>query len=79
MSCASDEGTTYEIRLRGRLDERWLDWLNGVTMTYGAEPGGQGTTILTGDLDQAALRGLLTRLWDLNVSVISVCDLHDRG
>ncbi len=61
-----------EISVRGRVDEAWFDWLGGITMTFEPEPGDFGTTILTGSLDQAALRGLLCHLWDLNLTVVSV-------
>jgi hypothetical protein len=59
----------YEIRLRGRLDEGWSDWFEGFTLT--AENG--GTTTLTGAvIDQSALHGLLRRVGDLGVTLISV-------
>jgi hypothetical protein len=61
-----------EIKVRGRVEEAWFDWLGGVTMTFEPEPGGPGTTILTGSLDQSALRGLLCHLWDLNLTIVSV-------
>ena len=63
---------TCEIEVRGRVDEAWFDWLGGVTMRFEPEPGGLGMSILTGSLDQAALRGLLCHLWDLNLTVVSV-------
>jgi hypothetical protein len=62
----------YEIRVRGRLNESWFDWLDGVTMTYEAESEGPGVTVLTGSFDQAALRGILAHLWDLNLTVLGV-------
>ena len=59
----------YEIRLDGHLDERWTPWFDG--MTVGTEPG--GVTVLRGPVpDQAALHGLLARLRDLGVPLISV-------
>jgi hypothetical protein len=62
----------YEIRVRGRLDEDWLGWLDRVTMTLEPEPEDFGVTTLTGNFDQAALRGLLSYLWDMNLTVLSV-------
>jgi len=57
----------YEIRLRGKLDKDWSEWFEGMTISYD-----DGLTILKGKvLDQAALRGLLTKIWDLNHTVIS--------
>jgi hypothetical protein len=58
----------YEIRLQGRLDENWSDWLEGMVISHDDD-----TTVLRGKvLDQAALRGILSRIWDLNRTVISV-------
>ncbi len=59
----------YEIRLEGQLDQAWSDWFEGFTLTN--EP--DGTTTLTGQvIDQAALHGLLRRVGDLGVTLISV-------
>ena len=59
----------YEIRLRGQLDQRWSDWFDGLTVTSQSD----GTTTLTGPvLDQAALHGLLRRICDLGVTLISL-------
>ena len=58
----------YQIRVQGRLDENWSDWFSGMTITFEG-----GVTTLTGPVaDQAALRGLLTRIWDLNLTLLSV-------
>jgi hypothetical protein len=59
----------YEIRLAGQLDERWSTWFEGFTLSYRSD----GSTVLTGHVtDQAALHGLLRRVSDLGVSLISV-------
>ena len=58
----------YRIRLRGHLDQNWSDWFEQMEVsTEGAE------TILTGSVaDQAALHGLLNRIRDLNLALLSV-------
>jgi hypothetical protein len=59
----------YEIRLQGQLDQRWSDWFEGFALTTKSD----GTTTLTGPvIDQAALHGLLRRVGDLGVTLISV-------
>ncbi len=59
----------YEIRFKGQVDEVWSDWFAGLTMTHTE----QGETILRGNLvDQAALHGVLIRVRDLGLTLISV-------
>lgn len=59
----------YEITVRGHLDQHWSEWFSGLTLTH--LPGGE--TLLAGPLpDQTALHGLLERIRDLNVTLISV-------
>ena len=59
----------YEIRIKGHLDDRWADWFEGLTFTHESD----GTTILDGPLtDQAALHGVLNRIRDLGLPIISV-------
>ena len=63
------ESTQHEIHVQGHLDDRWAHWVEGLTFTHERD----GTTTLTGPLaDQAALHGLLNRLRDLNVPLVSV-------
>jgi hypothetical protein len=59
----------YEIKIKGHLDQRWSEWFAGLTLTHleGSE------TVLSGLLsDQAALHGLLERIRDLNLTLISM-------
>jgi hypothetical protein len=59
----------YEIKIKGKLDPRWSDWFAGLTLTHPEE----NETLLSGLLpDQAALHGLLERIRDLNIILISV-------
>ena len=66
---ATDGFELHEIRVQGHLDERWSDWMEGLVFTHESD----GTTTLTGPLaDQAALHGVLTRIRDLALTIISV-------
>ena len=59
----------YEIRIKGHLDPHWSDWFAGLKLTYPEED----ETLLSGPIpDQAALHGLLERIRDLNLTLISV-------
>ena len=66
----------YEIRIKGHLDDRWADWFEGLSFTHERD----GTTLLDGPLtDQAALHGVLNRIRDLGLPIISVqCVSPDR-
>ena len=59
----------YEIRIKEHLDDRWADWFEGLSFTHESD----GTTTLDGPLtDQAALHGVLSRISDLGLPIISV-------
>jgi hypothetical protein len=59
----------YEIRLTGHLDTRWAAWFDGLTIGHE----GDGTTLISGPVaDQAALHGLLQRVRDLGLPLVSV-------
>jgi len=58
-----------EIRVKGRIDERWSEWLDGLTIRHTA----QDESVLAGPiLDQAALYGLMSKLRDLGLSLLSL-------
>jgi hypothetical protein len=63
------EARLYEIRIKGQLDARWSDWFDGLTFTHS----GDGTTIIRGTVaDQAALHGLLAKVRDVGLPLVSV-------
>ena len=67
-----DEPTVYEIRIKGHLDDRWADRFDGLTLTREEN----GDSLLTGAVvDQAALHGLLRRVRDLGMPLLSVAHL----
>jgi hypothetical protein len=73
QSLSMDGPVTYQIRVQGRLDERWSDWFSGMTVTFESVSDSSPITTLTGVVaDQAALRGILSKMWDLNLTLISV-------
>jgi hypothetical protein len=63
------EPERYEIRLKGHLDDRWADWFDGLTIRREDN----GETLLAGPVvDQAALHGLLRKVRDLGLPLLSV-------
>jgi len=68
-----DQTATYQIKVPGHLDESWSEWAGGMTITVESEGDGPPVTTLTGTIaDQAALQGLLRRLYSLGLPLISV-------
>jgi len=73
MSCAFRIERSYQITVEGRIDPSWSEWLSNMQLVSRKESDGLCLTTLSGVLsDQAALRGLLNRLWDLNLVLRSV-------
>jgi hypothetical protein len=59
----------YQIRTRGRISDRWSDWFEGMVLVHDTD----GTTVICcPSIDQAALHGLLTKVRDLGLQLISV-------
>jgi hypothetical protein len=66
----------YEIRVTGHLDPRWAAWFDGLALTRADD----GTTVIRGSIvDQAALHGVLQKLRDLGIPLISVTQLRTEG
>jgi hypothetical protein len=60
----------YRIRIQGQLDKQWADWFDDMKITLEED----GNTLLTGQvIDQAALHGLLKKIRDLGLTLISIC------
>ena len=70
------EAGRYEIRLKGHLDDRWAAWFDGLSLSQQSD----GTTVISGPLpDQAALHGLLQKVRDIGLPLVSVsCVEPDR-
>lgn len=69
-----DEQAIHQIRVKGNLDQKWSDWFDRFTIT----PQANGTTLLTGPVaDQAALHGLLAKIRDLGLPLLSVKRVED--
>lgn len=67
-----DRPATYQIKVPGHLDEGWSEWDERMTVAVENDEDGRPVTILTGTVDQAALQGLLRRLYSLGLPLISV-------
>ena len=63
----------YEIRVKGHLDSRWAAWFDGLTLTHESD----GTTVFDGPVaDQAALHGLLQKVRDVGLPLVSVTQVE---
>ena len=65
---STDRTTHYQICLEGKLDERWLRWFEGLDVA----PLPEGETVISGEMDQSALHGVLNCIRDLGLELISV-------
>jgi hypothetical protein len=65
----SMERRSYQIIVKGHLDHQWSEWFEGLSITHGED----GTTVLAGPVaDQAALHGLLVKIRNLGLPLISI-------
>jgi hypothetical protein len=62
-------GEVYEIQIKGHLDESWLEWFEGLVLTH--ESGGS-TTLRGAIVDQSALHGMLKKIRDLGMPLLSI-------
>jgi hypothetical protein len=77
ISSDSGQPRIYQIRLEGHLDQGWSDWFDGLAVTLEDD----GNTLLAGPIaDQAALHGLLRRIRDLGLPLLSIAKAvnHDN-
>jgi len=73
IDTSSSNAKVYEIRLKGHLEARWAKWFDGLTITLEED----GDTLLTGPVvDQAALHGLLKKVRDLGMPLVSVIQVE---
>ena len=72
MTDKLDQPMVYQIRVKGHLGRQWTDWFEGMTITLE-----EGDTLLTGQVvDQAALHGLLRKVRDLGIPLISAIHVN---
>jgi hypothetical protein len=73
------EPAICEIQVEGCLDADWSDWFEDLTVTVKLAADGSHVTCLTGVVeDQPALRGLLSKIWDMNLALISLSRLRSQ-
>lgn len=67
-----DRPARYQVKVPGETDRTWEEWARGMSIEIDCDRSGGTTTTLTGTMDQAALHGVLRRLYDLGLPLISV-------
>ncbi len=71
-----DHPATYQITVQGRLDSNWSDWFEGMTLTTAVDLKGPITTLTGLVVDQAALHGLLNKLYGLGLPLLAINCSH---
>ena len=71
MDQNQNQETIYIIKISGHLKEKWAEWLNGMVVRIENLANENITAITVRIPDQAALRGILNKLWDLNLTLLS--------
>lgn len=70
-----DRSGIYQIRVKGVLNENWSDWFDGLSIS----PQASGETLLTGPVrDQSALHGILVKIRDLGLDLLSVTQIGEE-
>lgn len=73
MYPSGDPSAPYQIIVKGKIRQDWSDWLSGMEIDTAMDGEGTQITRLVGVVaDQAALRGILCKIWDLNLTVLSI-------
>jgi hypothetical protein len=72
--------TIYRIELSGHLDTHWISWFEPLEITTEHNGNGRPVTVLTGPVsDPSELRGLLAKIWDLNMELISLKQIDQES
>ncbi len=67
----------YQIKIQGKIDITWSEWFSGMEIVSVEDPDGDPVTTLTGPVaDQASLRGISNRIWDLNLTILSITQIE---
>ena len=74
-----DRPVTYQIKVPGEIDLAWADWSENLTITVEQQGDEPPVSTLTGTLDQAALQGILRRLYSLGLPLISAVWIDRAG
>ena len=71
------QSACYQIKIKGKIRQNWSDWLSGMDISTEKEGEESQVTTLIGIVtDQAALRGILCKTWDLNLTILSVSQVN---
>jgi hypothetical protein len=69
----------YQVKVQGHIDPSWSEWFNGMEVSSETGREADSVTTFTGPVaDQAALRGILNHLWDLNLTILAVIKLESE-
>lgn len=75
-----NQNSSYEISVHGELDDRWSEWFSDIKITTQQSADRLPLTILhCPAMDQAKLRGIVNKLWDLNLNLVSVRQVQESS